>query len=77
MLTLDWDEITKNKNLVRSSDQRPCGNIIAEYKDNIFIIRGETIKSCEYMIPKTKIDHYDGEELFLDLPYDKLVDFHY
>jgi hypothetical protein len=27
--------------------------------------------------PKTKIDHYDGEELFLDLPYDKLVDFHY
>jgi hypothetical protein len=77
MSSLDWTAITGKKNLVKSSDQKPCGNIIAEYNDNIFVIRGETVKSCGYMIPKSKIDHYDGKELFLDVPYDKLTDFHY
>jgi hypothetical protein len=77
MANMDWDLITKRKNLVRTSDRKPCGNIIAEYKDNIFVIRGETVKSYEYMIPKTKIDHYDGNELFLDEPYDKLTNFRY
>lgn len=77
MSSLDWTAITSKKNLVKSSDQKPCGNIIAEYNDNIFVIRGETVKLCGYMIPKSKIDRYDGKELFLDVPYDKLIDFHY
>ncbi len=67
----------RKKNLVKTSDQKLCGNIIAEYNDNIFVIRGEIVKSCGYMIPKTKIDHYDGTEIFLDVPYDKLTDFYY
>jgi hypothetical protein len=69
--------ITRKKNLVRSSDQIPCGHIIAEYKDNIFVIKGDAVISGEYMIPKSRIDHYDGKELFLDVPYDKLTNFHY
>lgn len=77
MANLDWDLITKRKNLVRTSDQKTCGNIIAEYKDDIFVIKGETVKSREYMIPKTEIDHYDGKELFLGMPYEKLTNFHY
>jgi hypothetical protein len=68
MANLDWDLITKH--LVRTSDQKSCGNIIAEYKDDIFVIKGETVESHEYMIPKTKVDHYDGKELFLCMPYE-------
>jgi hypothetical protein len=43
VLSLDWAAITGKKNLVKSSDQKPCGNIIAEYNDNFFVIRGEVI----------------------------------
>lgn len=77
VLSLDWAAITGKKNLVKSSDQKPCGNIIAEYNDNFFVIRGEAVKLSQYMIPKSKIDHYDGNELFLDVPYDELTNFHY
>jgi hypothetical protein len=52
MSNLDWTAIIRKKNLVKTSDQKPCGNIIAEHNENIFVIRGETIKSCGYMIPK-------------------------
>jgi hypothetical protein len=52
VLSLDWAAITGKKNLVKSSDQKPCGNIIAEYNDNFFVIRGEAVKLSQYMIPK-------------------------
>jgi len=33
--------------------------VIAQYHDNIIIIEGATIKSHEYIVPKSKVDHYD------------------
>jgi hypothetical protein len=27
------------------------------------------------MIPKSKVDHYDGKEVYLSIPYDKLSEF--
>jgi hypothetical protein len=68
---LDWNEITKSKKIVRTADNILCGNIIAEYNDSIIILEGDYV-SHEHMIPKSKVDNYDGRELHLNIPYSKL-----
>jgi hypothetical protein len=75
MNSIDWKEISKLKKIVRASDQRLCGNIIAEYNDKIVVIQGNNINFGEYLIPKSKVDHYDGNEIYLNIPYDKISDF--
>ena len=75
MNSLDWKEISKSKKIVRASDQRSCGNVIAEYNDKIIVIQGTDINSGEYLIPKSKVDHYDGKEVYLSIPYHKLSEF--
>jgi hypothetical protein len=72
---MDWKEISNSKKGVRASDQRLCGNVIAEYNENIIVIQGVEIKCREYMIPKSKVDYYDGNEVYLSIPYDKLSEF--
>ena len=62
---MDWKENSNSKKGVRASDQRLCGHVIAEYNENIIVIQGVEIKSREYMIPKSKEDHYDGKEDYL------------
>jgi uncharacterized protein with von Willebrand factor type A (vWA) domain len=46
-------------------DKYFCGNVIAQYHDDIIIIiiEGATIKSHEYIVPKSKVDHYDENTL--------------
>jgi hypothetical protein len=73
--TLDWNEIVRSKKKVKARDKVPCGNIIAEYKDSIIVLDGEEIVSHEYMIPKSKVDNYNGTELFLSIPYSMLLNF--
>ena len=73
--TLDWNEIVRSKKKVKARDKIPCGNIIAEYKDSIIVLDGEEIVSHEYMIPKSKVDNYNGTELFLSIPYSMLLNF--
>ena len=74
-LTLDWNEIIRSKKKVKARDKIPCGNVIAEYKDSIIVLDGEVIVSHEYIIPKSKVDNYNGRELFLDIPYNMLLNF--
>ena len=76
MQTLDWNEITQSKKSVRCSDQQPCGNVIGQYNDNIIIIEWTT-RSNEYLVPKSKVDHYDGREVYLNIPRTVLSDFGY
>ncbi len=70
----DWNEIIKTKKAVRASDKVVCGNVIAEYKDNIIIIHGEFV-SHQLMIPKSKVNSCDGKELHLNIPYSMLSRF--
>jgi len=44
---------------------------MAEYNGNLIIIEGATIKSHEYIVPKSKVDHYDG--LYLNNTHDDMV----
>jgi hypothetical protein len=76
MSSIDWDGLAKSQKVVKTKDERSCGNLMAEYKDNIIIIEG-VIKSHEYMVPKSKVNHYDGNEIYLDIPYDMLSNFEF
>lgn len=63
----DQNEIIKTKKAVRASDKVVCGNVIAEYKDNIIIIHGEFV-SHQLMIPKSKSIHVTGKNFILIYP---------
>ena len=68
---IDWKEITKSNKGVRTNDQQTCGNVIAEDGDSIIISEG-LINRHEFMVPKSKVDYYDGSEVHLNLSYDIL-----
>jgi hypothetical protein len=76
MSCFDWDDLAKSKRVVKTKDERTCGNLMAEYKDNIIIIEC-AIKPHEYMVPKSKVVHYNGNEIYLDIPYDVLSSFEF
>jgi hypothetical protein len=65
--TLEWPKIIQAKRIVKTSDQTVCGNVVAEYRDNIIIIEFEGTKLNEYMIPKSRVDHYDGRDVHLSI----------
>jgi hypothetical protein len=73
--TLDWQEIVQAKRTVKTSDHTNCGNVVAEYQDNIIIIEFEAKKMNGYMIPKSRVDHYDGRNVHLSIPGSLLPSF--
>jgi hypothetical protein len=73
MTEIDWNELIQSKKSVRAYDKHYCGNVIAEYNDNIIIIEGATIKSHEFIVPKSKVDHYDGNDLYLNINRDDMI----
>jgi hypothetical protein len=72
---IDWNELIKAKKSVMACDKHFCGNVMAQYHDNIIIIEGDTIKSHEFILPKSKVDHYDGNDLYLNITHDEVVNF--
>jgi hypothetical protein len=66
----DWDNIVKSKKNVRSKDNTPIGNVIANYKDHILVI--DDINNHTYKIPKSYIEKYDGSELYLSINHQDL-----
>jgi hypothetical protein len=76
MSSFDWDDLTRSKKVVKTKDERSCGNLMAEYKDSIIIIDGD-IKSREYVVPKSKVIHYNGNEIYLDISYYMLSSFEF
>jgi hypothetical protein len=69
--TIDWKEITKSNKGVRTNDQQTCGNVIAEDAYSIIVYDG-VINIHEFLVPKSKVDYYDGSEVHLNVPYDIL-----
>jgi hypothetical protein len=74
-MTINWSHLIESKKGVKASDQKACGNVIAEYKDKLVIIEGASIKSHEYIVPKSTVDHYDGKNLHLNISRDTLLEF--
>jgi hypothetical protein len=70
-IPIDWKEITKSNKGVRTNDHQTCGNLIAEDEDSIIISEG-LINKHKFIVPKSKVDYYDGSEIHLNVPYDIL-----
>jgi len=74
----DWDNIVKSKKNVRSKDNNPIGNVIANYKDHILVV--DDINNHTYKIPKSYVENYDGSEVYLSINHQDLKtldeDFH-
>jgi len=68
---MNWNEITSNRTPVRTKDSASFGYVACEYKDNLLVIEGKLV-SHEYIIPKDKVDKYDGRELSLKIRYDEI-----
>ena len=74
MNSSDWYEITKAKKMVKANDASSCGNAIAEYRDNIVILEHGT-NFRKYVIPKSKVERYDGTDIYLSIPRSMLSTF--
>jgi hypothetical protein len=67
---LDWDR-TIHKN-VRSKDMEDGGNIFAIIGDTLTIMGS---KGREYRIPKSRVEGFNGSEVFLNLSFRELRDY--
>ena len=68
---MNWNDIISNRTPVRTKDSAMFGYVADEYKDSFVVIEGRTV-SHEYVIPKDKVDHYDGRELSLKMRQDEI-----
>lgn len=64
MSNIDFSELIVSKKGVILSDRQVVGNIIGEEDDSI-IVEKDTVSENIYIIPKSKIDGYDGAQLIL------------
>ena len=74
MSSMDYSELIKSKKAVITSERLDCGNIIGERGDSIIVER-EGLREHVYVIPKSKIDAYDGAQIILRVPEAELKSF--
>ncbi len=68
---MNWNEIVTKRTPVKTKDRAGHGYVVGEYKANLLVIEGKLV-SHEYMIPKGKVDNYDGRELCLNIRSDQI-----
>ena len=68
---MNWKEIISNRTPVQTKDSTDFGYVADEYKDRLVVIEGKIV-SHRYVIPKDKVDHYDGRELCLKMRSDEI-----
>jgi hypothetical protein len=68
---MNWNKIISNRTPVRTKDSARFGYVVGEYKDSLLVIDGRTV-SHEYIIPKEKVENYNGIELSLRMRHDEL-----
>ncbi len=74
MSFIDFSELIKSHKGVSTSDRLDCGNIIGE-KDDSVIVERDVMNEHIYVIPKSKIQGYDGSRLILNLSESELKSF--
>jgi hypothetical protein len=74
MSYIDYSEAIKSKKGVISSERIDCGNIIGERGDSILVER-EGVREHVYVIPKTKVEAFDGAQIILKVGESELKSF--
>ena len=65
--SVNWDAIIKSHKGVITSDNKRTGTVIAQTEDDIVIFCG-VIKSHQFIMPESKVDYYDGSDVYLKIP---------
>ena len=55
--------------------RREIGRVFAVVKDNLVVIAGENKKEYEYLIPKSKVTHFDEKLLCVSITDNSLKEF--
>jgi hypothetical protein len=64
---INWDAIIKSHKGVIASDRKRTGTVIAQTEDEIVISDG-VITIHRFIMPKSKVDYYDGSDVYLEIP---------
>jgi hypothetical protein len=64
---INWDEIIKSGKGVIASDRKRSGTVIAQTEDDVVISDG-VVKRHQFIMPKSKVDYYDGSDIYLKIP---------
>jgi hypothetical protein len=64
---INWDAIIKSHKGVIASDRKRTGTVIAQTEDDIVISDG-VVKRHQFIMPKSKVDYYDGSDVYLKIP---------
>jgi hypothetical protein len=73
MNSLEWDKLAESRKAVKSSDDKDCGNLVAVYGDKIVVIEGYIVKSHEFIVPNSKVDHFDEKDVYLNISRDDMI----
>ena len=68
---MNWNEIISNRTPVLTKDSASFGYVAGEYNDSLVVIEGRLV-SHEYVIPKAKVENYDGKQLSLNIRHDEI-----
>ncbi len=55
--------------------RREIGRVFGEVRDNLIVIAGEDRKEYEYLIPKSKVSHFDDKHVFINISDNSLKEF--
>lgn len=74
MSSIDFSEAIKSKKGVITTDREVCGNIIGERDEYILVEKG-VVHDHIYVIPKSKVEGYDGAQIILNVSLPELKSF--
>jgi hypothetical protein len=61
--------------LLNHGRNKEFGTVIAEAKNKLIIVDDEIIREHIYLIPKTKVDHYNYKQVYFNVPESSLKEF--
>ena len=73
----DWSPIVDSRREATTSDQALCGRVVAEYKDAIIVLNFGRYQTDKFLVPKSKVDGFDGTRVHLKISETNLFLFCY
>jgi hypothetical protein len=61
--------------LLNHNREKEFGTVIAEAKNRLIIVDDEINRKHVYLIPKSKVDHYNNKQMYFNIPETSLKDF--
>jgi hypothetical protein len=63
----DWGLIIDSRREAATSDHTLCGLVVAEFKDAIVVLNFGRYQINKFLVPKSKVDGFDGSLVHLKI----------